>query len=541
MENDSSILIWGWLRMWKGLLCGLVFGFSAFAQGILNIGLLGTVDTLNPFLATTSAERFSVSWIYETLTRIISGGGQEPFLAKSWEVLPAQNLVVFHLQEGIKWHDGAELTAEDVAFTINYVLQKRLPMWVVLAYVQKSEVVDRYTVAVHLTRYSPMVVSMMAPAISILPKHIWQDIDNPLAFPNTEAPVGTGPFRVVEFAEGRYIRLKNTGFYWRGSPKIEELMLHMVASDTVGVLGFLRGDFDYLNWNISPMLAERITIAPEQYPHIHLYRSPGTSVATLLPNVRAAPFDSLVFRLAVSLAIDREDMLDRLLRGFGQVASFGLMTPRNGRWFNPEAGYPQYDPEAAAAILDNLGYQDINNDGIREYPNGSALSFTLICLSDKTSVEAASLVAFYLAQIGIKIVIEPLSPEAFELALKQAKFTLALQSIAAFTVVDMYYYYFHSSRGVIQDGQVVGFNRGGFSDPQLDELLSRLPMAAGEEKLSLCHQVQVMLNKTLPRIPLYIADNLEVYRDDRLIGWMPTVEEGVLSDATLFNLQARGE
>ncbi len=157
-----------------------------------------------------------------------------------------------------------------------------------------------------------------------------------MAYPNTDATIGTGPFKLAEFAAGRYVRLVNTGFYWRGVPKLDEVVLHMVTSDIVGVLGFLRGDFDYLNWNISPMLAEKISSAPEKYSHVNLYRSPGTSVVTLLPNVRVAPFDSLEFRKALSLAIDRGDMVTRLLRGFGQIASLGLMTPRTGEWFKAE-------------------------------------------------------------------------------------------------------------------------------------------------------------------------------------------------------------
>jgi len=516
----------------------LLLGLLGVSQGTLDIAVLGTIDTLNPFLATTGAERTAVGWIYETLAQVVPGG-QEPFLAESWEVFPKESKIVFHLRRGVKWHDGVELTAEDVAFTMNYIREKHLPMWMVMAFVAGAEAVDDYTVAVNLTRFTPMVISLVAPAIPIIPKHIWEKIENPMAYPNTDAAIGTGPFKLVEFAAGRYVRLVNTGFYWRGVPKLNELILHMVTSDTVGVLGFLRGDFDYLNWNISPTLAERITLAPDKYPHVNLYRSPGMSVMTLLPNVRKPPFDDLEFRKAVSLAIDREDMVERLLRGFGQVASFGLMTPRTGKWFNEAAGYPRYDPEEASRILEELGYRDTNGDGVREAPDGSPLSFSLISPSDKTSVEAAALIAHYLSQVGIKVTIEPLSPDAMDLVLKRADFTLALQSMAAFMAVDMYFYYFHSSRGVIKDGQVVGFNRGGFSDPELDEALSGLLMAQGEGKLALCHRVQALLAEKLPRIPLYLPDNLEVYRDDDLVGWAPNPQDGVLSDETLFNLHKR--
>jgi len=527
------------MRLKLGALAvGLVLGAFALAQGTLDIAVLGTIDTLNPFLATTGAERTAVGWIYETLAQVVPGG-QEPFLAESWEVIPPQNRIIFHLREGVKWHDGVELTAEDVAFTFNYVREKRLPMWIIMAFVANAEVLDTYTVAVNLTRFSPIVVSMMAPAIPIIPKHVWEGVENPMAYPNTDAAIGTGPFKLAEFAAGRYVRLVNTGFYWRGAPKLDELVLHMVASDTVGVLGFLRGDFDYLNWNISPTLAERITLLPDQYPSVNLYRSPGTSVVTLLPNVRQAPFDSLEFRQAISLAIDREDLLTRLLRGFGEIASLGLMTPRAGDWFNREVGQPIYDQEQAADILEGLGYLDSDGDGIRELPDGSPLSFALLCPSDKTSVEAAALVAYYLSQVGIKITIEPLSPEAFDLALKRAEFSLALQSMAAFMAVDMYFYYFHSSRGVIEDGQVTGFNRGGFSDPELDEALSGLLMAQGEAKRALCHRVQALIARKLPRIPLYLPDNLEVYRVDDLVGWAPNPQDGVLSDETLFGLHGR--
>ncbi len=171
-------------------------------------------------------------------------------------------------------------------------------------------------------------------------------------------------------------------------------------------------------------------------------------------------------------------------------------------------------------------------------PDGSLLAFSIVCPSDKTSVEATALISYYLSQVGIKVTIEPLSPDALDLVLKRADFTLAYQSIAAFMAVDMYYYYFHSSRGVIEKGQVVGFNRGGFSDPELDGILAGLLMAQGPEKLALCHRVQALLAEKLPRIPLYLPDNLEVYRDDDLTGWAPNPQDGVLSDETLFNLAA---
>jgi len=520
------------------LIMVVALGIEVFSQGTLNIALLGIVDTLNPFLATTGAERTVVGWIYETLARAVPGG-QEPFLAESWEVRSPKQ-IVFYLRKGIKWHDGKDFTAEDVAFTFNYVRQKSLPMWVVMAFVASAEAIDTHTVVVNLTQFSPMIISLMAPAIPIIPKHIWESIENPMAYPNTEAAVGTGPFKLVEFAAGQYVRLKNSGFYWRGVPKLDEIIFHMVSSDTVGVLGFLRGDFDYLSWNISPMLAERISIAPAQYPNVNLYRSPGTSVATILPNVRRAPFDNPEFRRALSLAIDREDMLTRLLRGFGCIAPLGLMTPRMGEWLNEAVGYPTYDSQEASRILDALGYIDRNSDGVRDFPDGNPLAFTIICPSDKTSVEATALIAHYLGQLGLKITVEPLSPDSFELALKRAEFALAYHTIAAFLVVDMYYYYFHSSRGVIRGGEVVGFNRGGFADPELDEVLSALLMAQGGEKISLCHRVQTLLAQKLPRIPLFIQDNLEVYRDDDLTGWAPNPWEGVLSDATIFNLAAKG-
>ena len=92
---------------------------------------------------------------------------------------------------------------------------------------------------------------------------------------------------------------------------------------------------------------------------------------------------------------------------------------------------------------------------------------------------------------------------------------------------------------MIENGQVTGFNRGGFSDPELDEALSGFLMAQGPGKLALCHQVQALIAEKLPRIPLYIPDNLEVYRDDNLVGWAPNPQDEVLSDDTLFSLHQR--
>ena len=88
----------------SGLVVGLALGTLCLAQGTLDIAVLGTIDTLNPFLSTTGAERTAVGWIYETLAQVVPGG-QEPFLAESWEVIPPQNQIIFHLRQGVKWHD----------------------------------------------------------------------------------------------------------------------------------------------------------------------------------------------------------------------------------------------------------------------------------------------------------------------------------------------------------------------------------------------------------------------------------------------------
>ncbi len=129
-------------KFW-GVVCVAVCGAIALSQGTLDIAVLGTIGTLNPFLATTGVERTAVGWVYETLAQVIPGG-QKPFLAESWEVSPPQKKIVFHLRHGVKWHDGKGLTAEDVAFTLNYIRQKHLPMWMVMAFVAGAKAVDTY-------------------------------------------------------------------------------------------------------------------------------------------------------------------------------------------------------------------------------------------------------------------------------------------------------------------------------------------------------------------------------------------------------------
>lgn len=182
-------------------------------KGNLDYAVLGSIDSLNPFLARTTAERTAIGMIYETLA-VYEEGELVPRLAESWKEDPANLQIVFQIRQGVKWHDGTNLTAEDVAFTFNYVLEKRLPMWIIMAFVRSAEATDPYTVVINLTRYSPVVLAMMAPAIPIIPKHIWSQVEVPMAFPNTEEAIATGRFRLREFAHGRYVLLENTGFYW---------------------------------------------------------------------------------------------------------------------------------------------------------------------------------------------------------------------------------------------------------------------------------------------------------------------------------------
>jgi peptide/nickel transport system substrate-binding protein len=286
-----------------------------------------------------------------------------PDLAKSWSWSADNKDITFKLQEGVKWHDGHPFTAKDVVCTMDLLTGKaenklrRNPRQSWYGNVDSTTANGDYEVTIHLKRPQPSILSLLASGYSpIYPCHV------PVAQMRTK-PVGTGPFKFVEFKQNEGIKVTKNQDYWKkGKPYLDAIEFTVVPNRATAMLSFVSGKFDItFPWEVTMPLLKDIKA---QMPNVECQTTSMNNSTNLIVNREAPPFDNADLRRAVLLAMDRKSFVDILNQGDAQLG--GTMQPlKDGVWGMPQEMYeavPGYGPdvqknrEEARAIMKKLGY-----------------------------------------------------------------------------------------------------------------------------------------------------------------------------------------
>ncbi|HID20676.1 MAG TPA: hypothetical protein EYP28_07075 [Methanophagales archaeon] len=252
--------------------------------------------------------------------------GFVPALATDWEYLEDENAYLFHLRKGVTWHDGEKFTAEDVAFTFNYV-KEHPSWWVDLKSLKQVEVLDEYTVKIYLNKLYAPFLNNDAGSLAILPKHIWQDVDDPTEFREPESLIGTGPFKLVDYSKthGTYLYEANKDYY-RGKPDIDSLKFVKI-SEEMSPTALMRNEVF-----ATAILPE--TVAEVGEAGFVIINQSGNWNAKLMINHNKAPMSSKEFRHALAYAINRTEVVEIAQRGHAIQGSPGLLSPTSP-YYNP--------------------------------------------------------------------------------------------------------------------------------------------------------------------------------------------------------------
>jgi len=191
--------------------------------GIVRAPVLKEPKTLSPCKITSGWDTTVIDLIYDTLIRLDLNLNMIPWIAKSWDVQVFEEnntqIITFYLNENVTWHDGKPLTAEDVKFTIEYYRDYEVPTFEpYVSPVYKVETPDKYTVKVYLNTTSVISLYNIGVMLYILPKHLWENVTDPLEY-EPEHPIGSGPFKFVEWVKGEYIKLVYNENYFRLPPE----------------------------------------------------------------------------------------------------------------------------------------------------------------------------------------------------------------------------------------------------------------------------------------------------------------------------------
>ncbi len=335
----AATAAWSWERL-------------ALAQKkqVVTIAFPETVTSLDPQPGSRNSPRESM---YEAIfDRYLQQDRQLKYhghLVEAWQWTDDKMGMDLRVRQGVKFHDGSDLTAEDVAFSLDRMRQTP-PYKVVYEKIQEIQVRDRAQIHLVLGRFDPSLPRWLGFLASfVIPKAYFQKV-GPEEF--ARKPVGSGPYRVVSFTPGSTLVLEAFDRYWKGAPPIKRAVFKMVTDPTARVAEILSGSADIT----SEVPVEEFGRLTAQ-PGLKGVRQPVADIATLFVLPRFEPFQKEEVRLAVHHAIDKKTLVDRVLLGFGIPVSTSEGPLYDA--YDPAFSFP-YDPARARALLQKAGYSPAN-------------------------------------------------------------------------------------------------------------------------------------------------------------------------------------
>ncbi|HEX6207753.1 MAG TPA: ABC transporter substrate-binding protein [Actinomycetota bacterium] len=491
------------------------------------------IDSMNPWVGVEAPAYLMYALNYDLLVNFsIEDLSPSPGLAESWEVSDDGLTWTFDIREGVTWHDGEPFTAHDVAFTFNRILEER--QGCCIDYIRQAETVEATddTTLVITTRRPTL--QFLTAYVYILPEHIWSDISEEEAktYENYPNPVGTGAFRVVEWEEGQFFRMEANPDYWAGAPEVDEVIYRIYQNEDALAQALLAGEVDFAD-----TLGAGIYDSLEGQPDI------GTNEANI-PSFEEIGFNAgaddtygdeadghpalkdVTVRRAIAHAIDKETIVDRVVRGHGTVGT--TIVPEVTPFYHYEPTEEElipFDLEEANRLLDEAGYEDTDDDGVREMPGGGQpLHFRYFVRNEKqTTVTASEFITDWLEQIGISTEVRGLSDTRLT--------------------------------NLIYDGDFDMFHWGWFPDADPDFILS--VMTCGQrppdgiwsdsfycneeydrlyeeqqttldldERAEIVKEMQRIVYEDAPYIVLFYDRSLQAYREDRWTGFRQQPADG---------------
>jgi peptide/nickel transport system substrate-binding protein len=429
------------------------------------------------------------SFIFDTLIWK-DKNGFIPALAREWTYDEADNAYTFKLQENVKWHDGEAVTAEDVAFTVDYVKSHPDPFVTLVgpSGITKAEVIDKHTVKLYLeSLYAPFLYDI-AGTMVILPKHIWQNVDDPMTFDGPEAVIGSGPYRFLDYnkAQGTYL-YEAFEDYYQGKAVVGRLVFAKVSTEMV-TAALSQGEVHAAD--IPAEMADSM-----QSEGFTILRSSYSWNAKLTINHQKEPLNQKEFRQALAYAIDRQALVDVTQRGHGIPGSPCLLAPDNP-WYNPDIEQYEYNPDKSRQILEGLGYS-MNNDGYFAKED-ETLELELISQTAYGFKEVGQFIEDALEAAGIKINLVIMEGKSLDAKVEAWDFDLSV--------------YGH---GGLYEPSILpkvitsaGFNSARYTDnEELNRLLEeQMHEMDPEARLALVQQAEAIYAEDLPAITLYHPD-----------------------------------
>lgn len=454
------------------------------AGGTLILATSIDVPSLEPHLESADAWHRRKALIYENLTWVDNDVVVQPQLAESWDISEDGLVYTFHLRQGVKFHNGQEMTAEDV----KYSLERQLNPDVGsagrgdLTMIQGIEVVDPYTLNITLVEPTgPFLTALGGRYNAIIPKDSAPDGDT-----LRRQAIGTGPYMVAEFVPTERLVLQKNADYWQeGVPLLDEIVIQVIPDEQTILAGLRAGTID-----MAVLEDANSYMLLEGDENIILERTPAIKIDTLELPPDVEPLDDVRVRQAILLALDKEAIMEAGIQGLGRVV--GGMPPAMTYWSLPPEELPnqQRDVEKARQLLAEAGY-----------PDGFELPIRTI-VGYATMAADAPVIAANLKEVGIDVSIDTVDLGVWIEDWRGLREPPTRNAWGGFMDPDLLYYrHFHTPP------KGMDFRR--WNNPTADELLDkgRSTIDPAERK-AYYDELQRLMAEEAPMIPLYSPDLL---------------------------------
>ncbi|MEV6158825.1 ABC transporter substrate-binding protein [Nonomuraea sp. NPDC052129] len=507
-------------------------GKASAAAKSLTIAISSDEGTLTPFTNQTGYPGNNlVKLLFDTLV-VVQGDGVTPLLAR--ELRTTDNKVfTMPLRQGVTWHDGKPLTAEDVAFSVDFYKKHMEGDSSIDLRPIENVTVSGDTVTMTLKAPDPEFPRRILADMAILPEHVWSSVAK-VSEAGTDKAIGTGPYKLTKYDNARGYTLTANTSYPMGKAKADTVKIVVIPEESTQFAALRTGEVHMSTRIVPPQQLSAL----EKQPNIGVVKGTEFASTLLAFNTGRAPFDKPEVRRALAKAIDVTDLVKTALLGQGTPGNPGFIHADSP--VKPDQLAPLYDVEAAKRELDALGARP-GADGIRVL-GGKPMSYELLVQSTSTDrLRSAELIRDMLKAVGVAVKVTALDPDSLDAKVwpdydvsKGRNYDMSMWGWSAPVML--------SSGSIAQllasDPEDGSLNVVGFKNDKVDEIIRTLTSAPTMEgRTAAAKQLQAQIAEQLPFLTLYYRNGAYAFRKDVYSGWMWQNGSAALNKFSLVDFQ----
>ncbi len=492
------------------------------------LGIQSFLPDLNPY---APSDLGVAAAIYEPLFYINDYTGQiQNMLGTSYKWEDNNLKLVITTRNGVKWSDGVPFTANDVVFTFN--LLKKYPaldgngIWSNISNLESVEVSGTSSVVFTFSKSNTPLFYYIA-TTPIVPKHIWENVSNPVTFSNMNNPIGTGPFLLqnVNPNTNTVTLIKNPDYWMTGRPYIDKVIAQGYLSNNTCMLALLKGEIDWSGYYIPD--PEKTWAALN--PSINKVFWPAVSINALYFNTQKYPFDNSIFRKAIDLSLNKPAYEQAAYFGMGGVSNMASIIPGQiNEWLDPTlsseaSALNAYNPQEAQELLTSIGFKKDSNGNLVD-PNGKVLpTYNILIGTGWTDyLTIAEIMVKDLKAIGINANIDQETWNSYISTFMAGQYDMAICWLSGGGPTPYYAYYreFNPTFSATEIGKLALSDYSRYTNPLITKALSEYSETndINSQKQDM-YTIEKIFLEELPYIPLNNRTNFAQWSLEKFVGW----------------------